>query len=846
MAYTTDEIQALVDSYLLTKVEVPRYDSGLRNTLAIRDAVFDLLTAALLLKPEAFFYIVWLAKNRLVGGLDKEIAKLSQLMDWASSLDDRPVYKVETTTDLVRAEAALLELNGVLNSTANLKNAAVPAVQKFRSAIESFARTELQKNVVDGGDVVETPDELRAKIYTQWQEIRDLRDDNRTRTANLENAVSDFENVRLPTRALQRSVARMQTRLSEIRTTMEGAEAIAQSREAFLELLTMRTLLTKAATFQVPRRTLFEGPVTLVDSPGIPATIDAAAFSAPFMHRATAGFSLIAEDAVEREVFFGWDTRAELRSLAIPAFPVLLTGTTLTVYRDDAVVPLTMTFAADPGSGAALAAAVQVGLGLAADEAVWDAGNSQLVLYGGDGMASRLELRSQTLTEQNFVLALWAGQPLIATARPTEVSDIAAFVAAAPSGAGTVAEVVASGAGDLGRFDATVSGDTAVSEKASTLLTLVDPATGAWTGSGVDLVAAGVAAGDVVVVPGAALVVAAVSATALVTEPTGLAAGPYAASIGRDLRGVPAGAAVELVAEWPLGGRYRALAPLITTPANGVRLDRTTVGGAAEAVLYDRRASFVGRTTAVSSSLDLLDPTVPPPSPGIAAMGYAPLPSPAVAALTRVVGSTDFLVLGLRPGDTVSFGTTQALITAVQPYSFDFAPALQAGPPGPAYQVLLERTGHVAYDTMVTDIGYAGDEVPETALDLAVLRLVKGARYTPATQALFNVQYSYLAAVRAALVAYVVPRELAIDFVVRTMEEQGLDRALDLFLSLDFTTFFAMEPDAVSYATHFVRTAATATRELAPVSKTARDPNIAKEASVLFSKARGYDPWLGS
>ena len=845
MAYTTEELEAIVDSYLLTKVEVPRFDSQTRNTLAVRDAVYDLLTAALFLKPDALFYVVWLAKNRATGSLDAELALIDAIIDAASKLDDRAVYKVEAVTDLTRAEAALLELNGVMNSSTGLKNAAVPAVQKFRSSIEAFARTELQKNVVDGGDVVETPDELRALIYTKWQDARALRVTNRAEVTAVTNALASFEGVRLQTRILARIVSKMRTRLAEIKTVMQGDSAIEQSREAFLELLAQRTLLTKAASFKTPQRIVFSGRLTLLDSPGTPPTISGAAFSAPFMHRADAGFSVQTEDVVECEVTFGRDTRAALRSIPLLSFPLalatLLPPATISLIRDSAMAPASFTFGADPVSGLALAAAIQAGLSLAADEVVWDALNSELVIYGGDGLESYAELVVTTAAEANFVAAAYPGVPLAAEATPSDVAFVAETLALAASGAAARAAVFDAGAGPLGRFQGISSGSSVYSSGAMGFADLVS--TTQWENADVDLVALGVRPGDVLLVGLTTLVITSVAATSFTTESTVLAPGTYGFNTGADLRGIPVGAAVRISAERPDGGDYRVVAPLPGDLGNQLRLDRALNSVDVGFEVSDHRVGFRGRTTAVSSTLEILDATTPPPTPGLAAMGHVGS-GPVHAEVTRASSGTDLLLAGVRVGDKVTLDPAGVReVAAIGPYYLDMIPGVLA----PLTQAAtVERPAHIAFDAMVAALAAAGTEADPAALDLVVARLIRGARYTPQAAAVLNAHRAYLAALRAALAAFQVAKEKSIDFVARTMEEQGMDRALDLFLGLNFTTLFGLEPDAVSYSTNFVRRAAETTRAVAPASKGARGQNGVQDATNLVTKARGYDPWAGS
>ena len=63
--YTSDEVQAAIDKFLLGAVSVPKTHLNSRDVVAARDDVYALLTTALLLRPNVYFYVIWLAKNKL-------------------------------------------------------------------------------------------------------------------------------------------------------------------------------------------------------------------------------------------------------------------------------------------------------------------------------------------------------------------------------------------------------------------------------------------------------------------------------------------------------------------------------------------------------------------------------------------------------------------------------------------------------------------------------------------------------------------------------------------------------------------------------------------------------------
>ena len=77
--FTDDEVEQAVDQFLFTQVSVPQTKTGARDVLSARDSVYDLLTAALLLRPDSYFYVIFLAKNRLRALVTSQIAALDSI-----------------------------------------------------------------------------------------------------------------------------------------------------------------------------------------------------------------------------------------------------------------------------------------------------------------------------------------------------------------------------------------------------------------------------------------------------------------------------------------------------------------------------------------------------------------------------------------------------------------------------------------------------------------------------------------------------------------------------------------------------------------------------------------------
>ena len=168
--YTSDEVQAAIDKFLLGAVSVPKTHLNSRDVVAARDDVYALLTTALLLRPNVYFYVIWLAKNKLEALRRAQKADLDILLDTTTNTSlTKQGRPVASTTELTNAHASLLNINAGMNAaTGNRTKTRGPEVARIKQSIERFVSAALVPNVVDGVDVLQTAGEVRADIATRW------------------------------------------------------------------------------------------------------------------------------------------------------------------------------------------------------------------------------------------------------------------------------------------------------------------------------------------------------------------------------------------------------------------------------------------------------------------------------------------------------------------------------------------------------------------------------------------------------------------------------------------------------------------------------------------------------
>lgn len=853
--FTSDEIAESVDRFLLKQVEVPRLPTGSRDITVLRGRVFDLITTALLLKPDSYFYLVWLAKNRLAAVVSAQLASVASIQSAATGVS-RVAKKVTSTAALTNARAALLELNAGLGArTTGVSGSIGPAVDRFRRNVERFIDEELSKNVVSAGAVVDTGDGVRKTVATAWAEVTGSRDELEGLAAQIYAAIDTLAAVRLPQSSVRDIVGRIQDRLVELEGEMAGSDAAAKSRAALLDLLTMRTVLTKASTFRTPELVLMPKSSdartgVLVDSTGTEASIQGAV-SGPFNFDPGTTFDFVINGAA-RSVVFSETSRAELRTRSFSFPEAGPTAPAEAAVMIDGVLGAGIVAPGPFATGADLAAAVDTALG-GAGVVTFEASTSRLVIVSGSDDGAALRALDDTSDRQRFVEWAFYGageeQPIEAAGAPVSADVVAAEIAAADTSvrATVLRTSLASFTGT--RSDA--AGEEAVLwDLRDSGTDLVADGTDVVTSPTKNFEALGVRAGMVLEVTAPAgsvgiYGIVSVSGGTLVLGTTVAAAAAASYAIGPDYRLIPTGARVYVT------GSVRENTGYYRVTASGSRVGRLDLDRALAAADDDLgttvfseyiRLQSIGTTT--SSEIGVLAA-----STGQAALGFAATSATTKAGLTMfVIGSGDFLARGVREGDRIlltapSSEEIDAEIAGVAARSVVLAtPATyEAG----AWYYEVNSSRYRAFENLRSDIARwnaTSSAAGFASVDQAMTRLISGARYDVSIQAALATYAADLMDLKTSLELYLVPAEKAINNVIRTMAEQGFDRALDMLLALRIDELFAMHPDGVSYKTNLVRQIATTTREVAPVNKYAKSLQVVQEVRSAGGVARGFDP----
>lgn len=831
--YTSDEVQAKIDLFLLNRVEVARTQSGSRDVIAAHGQVFDLLSTSLLLRPDSFFYVVWLGKNRIQALVQEQINAVDTILTAYTGVN-RAVKKVESTTDLTNAEASLASLSAGLNAAASSRGSIGPAVDRFRRNIERFITTELQKNVLVSGTATPTPDELRATITSVWAAAAARHVTIGAANANLVTATRQLDSVSLPERAVRGIVERIRDRLSVLKADMSGSAAVAKSRDAMLELFVMRTLLTKSSSFQTPRLDLMPrtgDATTLVLSGGSGVGSITGTVSGPFNYAASTTLSFQTAGPTTTTVTLPGSSAAELRSAVLdPVSPISFVPSGHLRLSINFGAETVYSFSASPyATPSVLATAINAAIVGAGATCSFDGTTNQLVIRTtSTSDSAALSIGApQTINEQQFRDVL--GFTSYARATPVEVDSVVAAI-----NAGSAKPIAAALKTDYGVY-------TGELPSVGSYVEVVKHRGAGLVVSGTTLTATtrfdglGVKVGDALRIAalGYAGVITGVAGNVLTV---GVAPGPpgtYSYTIGPDLRGIPAGARARVVSyrDRDNTGFYRVTSGDLAR----LNLDRDPPGAADAEVTVTVSTHFIRVSAPDATALEGI--TAFPSTTGAGVLGFVVTSTQqrGTAGTAVLNGSGDFLARGVRIGDLLNLvGTGVVELTGVEVDTVTFSPEVAYPLANPSYTIQSAR--YFAYNTLSSAVSaYAASRPNVDDIDAAVRRILRGAKYLPANS-IESALTSYLddlLALNAALTAYVVPYEATIDSILRMLQEQGFDRAYDVLLDLDIDQFFAMSPEASSYGTYLSRVAADTARQVTPETKYAKSQVIVQEVQPL-------------
>jgi hypothetical protein len=818
--FTDQEVEDAVDALLLGQLKRGTLRGGSPDTNTSHEQLLGVITSTLLLNPDAYWYVVWLASNR-AAATATQIADLLGDVAAATAHAERPYRPIKSVADLNSSLSALDELATGFQKR-KIRNATSSALTRFNSAIERFVSQHLAPNVVHTGDVVDTARAGTVTFATLWAQIQEDSALLVAEVATLAAAYTSFSSIALPGLAAATAVAAAQATIEEMPAKLQGADQALHNRQALLDLFAAKTVLNRIAKYTPPQTVKFQGtavPAAVVSPPTVTSTAPGPWFVGP-------GITLdLVVDGVAYSVPIRC-TRATLVSAVVTA-PGLAVPSQVFITYDFGSGTEFYTYAApDVVSDAAFLLASNTALGAVQ---ISQSGGRFTIRRENDAPTANLRLTSNTVDQGTF--AKWF------TGESADIrGDLQASYPTLYTGEELVAAVqaavpwlsVASNMTVLAEFaTAAVSGTTFTDSKVVGSLI----STGTTTQIGV----AGwgeLLPGMSLLISGAAYSVVSVADAVLETLPA-IPAGTWSFVAGSDYTSLPVGAPVQVVGS--NGLKVWSYVTATLGPSITIQGPAWAWGALPRVLCVSETVTLLHRGTDPAATLEVVA------GGGANMLGIVP------AVYTPTIGeftlSSDLRAAGVAAGDTADLVDGAGLTTTVRVDGAGDTLTTAAVPYGTgAWTVEIRNTGVDTFSTLEAACLAFIRSTTYTALEARATALLAGGRYSSSVQAALAAYLADVNTLLAALNAYTVSREPAIDQILRSLEERGLDRGVDLLLSPDLPTLLAAGPAELTYSGWFAQVASDTTRKVAPVSKMATGLLGFQEIRLLAYQRALIDP----
>ena len=792
--FTSEEVQTKINQFLRTQITVGRTRSGSRDILALRDEAFDLLTTSILIRPDSFFYIVSRAVNRFEALRRKQVTDIETILAAFPGVTRRGV-PIESTAELVNAQAALLEINAGLNTRqtgSGIRGSIGPGVERFQRSTERFLRGELVPNIVDLGTIVETGDELRATITATFADVSARHAEMLLLADNLVGAIAELDAVRLPEQSVQGIVGRISDRLDEVVEEMGGTDALSLARGDALDLFVMRVLLARSSSFRTPLLTL--APLTgdgstMTLTVGVTPGEILGTVSGPYNYGSIVDLDLETGSGGVLPTFASpGDSRATIATGVTPASLDFGAGGDVAISVQGGA-PLVASFVGLT-TRVATASGIDTALGVAG--AAFVSGTTIVIQSADETDASSLEL-DQSTAVRLLGVAVLAPLKTFARSESPSAQDIADALLADPTYSPHVdPEVLTT---DLGSFTGNV---TAV-----------------------------VAEEDLVFVTGVDFSSVPAGARLQVTNGDRDNIGYYRVLVGgvgqiqvdRDFNTRPDDIGFNIFTQFL---KLKATAVL---PTDGIRVVSVSIVSAAIGLPLDPAINKGLANTGTITTGDLLERGV--------RVGDLLLLDTDTPETARELTLVDRQIVTFSPGFEYDAGATTIVAYSIRSQRYQL------------YRFLIDGTS-----TLKGIQAWLDEWRDFSEMDRVVGQIIRGGIPLQATPLVTSylgdpAPVGDLTTLGADVAAFDIPFEPTIDNILRLLAEQGMDRALELLVTLELITFFTMPAEGVSFSTWLTRQAADSAREIAPVSKFGQGDKVAQEMRLLASQPDPYDPDLG-
>lgn len=318
--FSDSEVEGAVSKFVRSTITVERDELGPVKQDARFNEVVELISSTLIFDPNAIFYLIYLATNRLNKDVLATIELVDDLLDAITSMGHR-TKEVTRTTLLGDASTALLEVDSILTSRDALSTA---AFSRYVASLDSFTAVSLEPNIKKDAQIIRPPQKARPEARSLLSSISAAYTDHLQTLDQIEQMLSEFNGLNLPVIALQDSVRKARSDLADIQQVFEDVtttrdDKIAETRDAYLRLTAGKSVLQNYTTVTDPSSPRLSSTASLLGRPVEPLGTGQL-LSAEVLGARSAPWSI--ESGVNDELKISEDGAAETTyTITPPSFP---------------------------------------------------------------------------------------------------------------------------------------------------------------------------------------------------------------------------------------------------------------------------------------------------------------------------------------------------------------------------------------------------------------------------------------------------------------------------------------------------------------------------------------------
>ena len=249
--YTDDEIQATVQQLVLSSITTPIDTLGVRRTDLSFNQFQQTAAGLFVLYPNAPFYCLWLAVQRIRDQVTAEAALIQQLLA-AIQQTNQKVLPVSDVSTLFGAQAALQNLAAAAaQRTSSIGQVSTaPAYQQFSQNVSSFLSGPGQ-SVKQNGQIVMTPQQAKAAIPGLMGQLQQAHQQLTAAVLLIVQGMQNYAAINLPaivSQSVLSSAAALIGSSAQLLAGMTPTQRLTEVRQVVLNLIASKAAVDTLGT----------------------------------------------------------------------------------------------------------------------------------------------------------------------------------------------------------------------------------------------------------------------------------------------------------------------------------------------------------------------------------------------------------------------------------------------------------------------------------------------------------------------------------------------------------------------------------------------------------------------